>query len=103
MSLVAANPFRQDWWKYAHCAGTDPDLFWPKGVVGRQRRDDKSPRMTAENQQKQSVALYCKSGSGCPVQQQCLQYALDNNEKSGVWGGTTEFERQVMIRNVALV
>ena len=30
----------------------------------------------------------------CPVQTECLNYALEFNEKHGVWGGTTERERR---------
>ena len=30
---------------------------------------------------------------GCPVQRECLEYALDNGEY-GVWGGTSERERR---------
>jgi WhiB family redox-sensing transcriptional regulator len=33
---------------------------------------------------------------GCPVRQKCLQYALDNKEKDGIWGGANSQElRQV--------
>ena len=28
----------------------------------------------------------------CPVKRQCLQFALDNYERFGVWGGRTEVE-----------
>lgn len=32
----------------------------------------------------------------CPVRQKCLQYALDNKEKNGIWGGANSQElRQV--------
>ena len=31
---------------------------------------------------------------GCPVRSQCLDYALADYELSGVWGGTTERERE---------
>lgn len=30
----------------------------------------------------------------CPVQTQCLDYALRADERYGVWGGTTERERE---------
>ncbi len=30
----------------------------------------------------------------CPVQVECLEYALDNNEPYGVWGGMTPEERK---------
>lgn len=30
---------------------------------------------------------------GCPIIAECLQYALDNNETYGTWGGKTASER----------
>lgn len=35
----------------------------------------------------------------CPVIEQCLQYALDEEMYFGVWGGTTPKERHAMFRN----
>lgn len=32
----------------------------------------------------------------CPVQQQCLQYALRHNLTDGVWGGKTPNERKAI-------
>jgi hypothetical protein len=32
--------------------------------------------------------------AACPVREECLQHALVNNETSGIWGGTTDRERQ---------
>ena len=34
----------------------------------------------------------------CPVRQSCLEYALANRERDGVWGGATERERRRMVR-----
>lgn len=35
----------------------------------------------------------------CPVRERCLEHALTEPEKHGVWGGTSEKERRVMRRN----
>ena len=34
----------------------------------------------------------------CGVRAACLEYALSNREKAGVWGGATERERRRIIR-----
>jgi WhiB family redox-sensing transcriptional regulator len=33
-------------------------------------------------------------GRPCPLLSQCLEFALVNNERFGVWGGTTPEERR---------
>lgn len=33
----------------------------------------------------------------CPVIEQCLMHALSTREWHGVWGGTTEHERRIML------
>lgn len=64
-----------DWVSDALCRQVDTgDLFYPE--VGMSTRGAKR------------VCL------DCPVRAQCLQYALDNNELHGVWGGLTERERR---------
>lgn len=35
-------------------------------------------------------------GEVCPIRHECLLFALTNNEKSGVWGGTTELTRRAI-------
>lgn len=37
---------------------------------------------------------------GCPVRVECLQYALDNNEHWGIFGGFTERDRKKLMRGV---
>ena len=34
----------------------------------------------------------------CPVSMQCLEFALETNQDSGIWGGTSEEERRTMRR-----
>jgi len=58
----------------ALCAETDPDSFFP----------DKG----------HSVAAAKKVCGGCPVKDECLQWALDRDERFGVWGGLSERERR---------
>jgi WhiB family redox-sensing transcriptional regulator len=35
------------------------------------------------------------------VRAKCLEYALDNNEQYGVWGGKSEVERRAMRKAAA--
>jgi WhiB family redox-sensing transcriptional regulator len=55
------------------CAQTDPDAFYP---------EDGAPATSAK--------AVCRR---CPVQTQCLDYALTHDERHGVWGGTSAAER----------
>lgn len=34
----------------------------------------------------------------CPVRAECLQYALDRDERFGIWGGKSERERRALKR-----
>jgi hypothetical protein len=36
----------------------------------------------------------------CPVRRSCLAYALSTGEEYGVWGGTTELQRDVLTRDL---
>jgi WhiB family transcriptional regulator, redox-sensing transcriptional regulator len=38
---------------------------------------------------------FCR-GDECPIVSQCLIFALVNNEKAGVWGGTGEDDRRAI-------
>jgi WhiB family redox-sensing transcriptional regulator len=67
------------WVKRAACRGTpDPDLWFPA-------RGESTSRAKA----------ICR---GCPVRVECLEHALANCERFGVWGATSERERRRLRR-----
>ena len=62
------------WQAEALCAQTDPEAFFPE--KGGSTRDAKRVCVV------------------CPVREECLQYAMDNDERFGIWGGLSERERR---------
>ncbi len=84
-SLVLASA-DYTWRTGAICRDTDPDLFFPVGTTGYALvQIDRAKQVCDE----------------CPVCDDCLQYALDTNQDSGIWGGTSEEERRQMRRALA--
>lgn len=72
----------QHWQDQANCLGVDPDLFFPeRGASTREAKE------------------VCQ---GCIVRLDCLEYALTNGEKFGIWGGLSERERRRLRRQRAL-
>jgi WhiB family redox-sensing transcriptional regulator len=67
----------QSWRDKGACRGIDPDVFYPV--------DDDAEEAKA----------IC---AVCAVRHACLEHALANREKEGVWGGATERERRRIIR-----
>ncbi len=39
--------------------------------------------------------------AGCPVRDECLEFALETRQRYGIWGGTTERQRRRMMRRTA--
>jgi len=66
------------WQTDALCAQTDPEAFFPE--KGGSTRDAKR---------------ICTS---CEVRGECLEYALQNDERFGIWGGLSERERRKLKR-----
>jgi WhiB family redox-sensing transcriptional regulator len=69
------------WQRSANCMGVDPDLFFPER--GGSTREAKE---------------VCR---GCVVSEECLEYAITNSEKFGIWGGLSERERRRIRRRRA--
>ncbi len=79
---------RWEWgWQWrAACRGEDTVLFFPPS-----RPEMKDERLTRERRAKAICAV-------CPVQVECLEYAIRTREPHGVWGGLSEMERRAMLR-----
>ena len=58
------------------CAETDPELFFP----------DKG----------ESTKAAKRICFACEVRAKCLEYALANHERFGVWGGLSERQRRLL-------
>jgi WhiB family transcriptional regulator, redox-sensing transcriptional regulator len=70
------------WQEKALCAQTDPEAFFPE--KGGSTREAKK------------VCLSCE------VRSDCLDYALKNDERFGIWGGLSERERRRIRRSQAI-
>jgi WhiB family redox-sensing transcriptional regulator len=68
------------WQERALCAQTDPEAFFPE--KGGSTREAKR------------ICL------GCEVKDSCLDYALANDERFGIWGGLSERERRRLKRGI---
>lgn len=68
----------QTWQERALCAQTDPEAFFPE--KGGSTREAK------------------RICSACEVRTECLEYALAQDERFGIWGGLSERERRKLKR-----
>ncbi len=74
LTALFDDPEVDVWQSRALCAQSDPDLWFPD--QGGQVR---TPKQVCAR---------------CPVRADCLDYALANDERHGVWGGLSERERR---------
>jgi WhiB family redox-sensing transcriptional regulator len=77
MALEVENEAEEEvlsWQERALCAQTDPEAFFPE--KGGSTREAKRVCLT------------------CEVQADCLEYALQHDERFGIWGGLSERERR---------
>ena len=80
--------------KKAKCFGIDPDYFYPVVNGGRRINGKGSLDDVQSERTKFCHGLEGKTvGTPCPVRMECLNYAINNFQDYGVWGGTTEKER----------
>lgn len=62
-----------DWMELGKCREVHPRVMYPHDVSG--------------------TVVAKRVCAGCPVRSECLEWALERNEYFGVWGGTSERER----------
>jgi WhiB family redox-sensing transcriptional regulator len=72
-----------DWRHRAACRDEDPELFFPIGNTG--------PALVQIDEAK----AVCRM---CTVADDCLTWALETGQDSGVWGGLSEDERRAVKR-----
>ncbi len=76
------------WMKYGACNGVDPNVFFPELKAGRGNKQINEPSV-------QKALSFCKV---CEVRPECLNYALTNHIKDGIWGGMSEGARDRLKR-----
>ena len=74
IARTLGDPEQREWMVDARCLDADPEAFFPE--KGGSTREAK--RICAD----------------CPVTEHCLEYALANDERFGIWGGLSERERR---------
>jgi WhiB family redox-sensing transcriptional regulator len=66
-------------------SGVDPETFWPLSAGGRGDHDT-----TTDLDQAADAIAICRQ---CPVQSDCLEFAIEHGEFRGIWGGMTPHQR----------
>lgn len=77
-AIGGSDEDKREWAAQGRCVGRDPDELFVTGAAQR---------------------VAAKVCNGCPVLLQCLSDALDNRVEFGVWGGLTERQRRMLLRN----
>jgi WhiB family redox-sensing transcriptional regulator len=70
------------WVALAGCREADPEIFFSDGDA-------------------EGTAVALRICAGCPVAEECLEWALLARASFGVWGGTTEQDRRRLLRRSA--
>ena len=69
------------WAAYASCRNADPELFF-----------------SVRDGDTEEAVKICR---GCPVLEECREWALETRVRYGVWGGATERDRRRLLRKSA--
>ncbi len=70
-----------EWMAEGNCRTEAPSMFFPSDGVG--------------------VEVARRICATCPVKEPCLEFAIETNQKYGIWGGLTDKERASLKRRRA--
>lgn len=76
--MPIADDTETAWMAQGNCANHPPSLFFPSDGVG--------------------VEVARRICADCPVQEPCLEYALEHRIDHGVWGGCSERQRRRILK-----
>ena len=82
INLLPLDEQELDWMKQSACRGVSPDVFFPAD-------ENRGNKVYAK------AKTICKH---CSVSWECLEYAVENGIKEGLWGGRTPGERRGMLK-----
>jgi WhiB family transcriptional regulator, redox-sensing transcriptional regulator len=82
---VSVRTVKDVWQRHAACRGPEAALFFAPTVP--------EPRPERDSREGRAKAI-CAT---CPVQSECLEYALSIREPHGIWGGLNELERRLIL------
>ena len=85
-SSLALGAADYRWREQALCRDTDPELFFPVGTTGKALAQIDEAKQVCDE---------------CPVSAPCLDFALETNQDSGIWGGLSEEDRRTIRRQRA--
>ena len=88
LSFADVSSEQLDWQDLAACREYDNVLFF--GEEGESELEKQAREARAKT--------VCQR---CPVQEPCLEFAMDTNQKYGIWGGLTDKERASLKRRRA--
>ena len=88
MAMADADE-RLEWQEDAACRTYENTLFFG---------DDEGESELEKQARESEAKAICRT---CPVQEPCLEFALDTNQRYGIWGGLTDKERSALKRRRA--
>lgn len=77
-NAVSIPASTSSWLLNGPCRDEDPELFFPLGDSDKARQATRDAKAVC---------------AGCPVREMCLDWAVNTNQRTGVWGGLSELER----------